>query len=335
MIRNQFLRATSLLFALSTVAVACGSDSAAEGPSSDAAGSDGDIVISGSSTVEPISIAVAEAYGAEQPEVNISVTGPGTGDGFKSFCAGETDISDASRPIKDEEAAACEEAGISYVELKVGIDGLAVITSADNSAVECLSFADIYALVGPESASFASWSDANELAAEVGGRGGLPDAELLISAPGPESGTYDSFVELVLTDIAEVRGQEPGARVDYSSAADDNVIIETIGGTESSFGWVGFAFADQADGVKMIPVSEEPGGECVAPTIETIASNQYPISRDLFIYVNQAKAEANPDLTSFVEYYLSFGLDEAVAAVDYIPLDDEAKAETIAAWDGR
>jgi phosphate transport system substrate-binding protein len=360
--RTKALRVTGLAAAFLLAAAACGSDdtettdttaaedggattaaedasetseAASEEPATDGGELSGEIVISGSSTVEPISIAVAEAYAAEQPDVNVSVSGPGTGDGFKQFCAGEIDISDASRAIREEEAATCEEAGISYVELKVGIDGLAVVTSAENTAVACLSFGDLYALAGPESAGMTNWADANDLAIEVGGNGGLPDAELLISAPGPESGTYDSFVELVLTDIAEERGQEPGARVDYSSAADDNVIIETITGTPTSFGWVGYAFADQADGVKMIPVSEEAGGDCIAPEPQTIASNTYPIARDLFVYVNTAKADENPALADFVDFYVTFGLDEAVALADYVPLADDAKAETVAAWEGR
>lgn len=303
----------------------------------EAAGGDlsGEIVISGSSTVEPISVQVAESYAGEQPGVNVAVSGPGTGDGFAVFCEGETDISDASRQIKEEEAANCEANGIEYVELKVGIDGIAVMTSEANTAVECLSFADLYALVGPESEGFANWSDANELAAELGSEGNLPDAELVISAPGTESGTYDSFIEIAIEGIAEERGSEATVRLDYSSAADDNVIIDTISSNDTSFGWVGFAFADQASGVRLIPISEEPGGDCIEANPDTIASNEYPISRDLFIYVNTAKAEENPALADFVDYYMSYGLDTAVSEADYVALTDDSKGETRSAWDGR
>lgn len=362
LIRKNVLRATSLLFAFTLVAAACGSEedteatedattTVAEDESSETtaaeeeegtedtegAGGDlsGDVTVTGSSTVEPISIVVAEAYASEQPDVNVSVTGPGTGDGFLAFCEGGADVTGASRAIREEEVANCEEAGIPYVELKVGIDGIVVLTSAENEAVGCLSFPDLYALVGPESAGITTWDGANDLAAEVGGTGGFPAADLLISAPGTESGTYDSFVELVLEDIAEEREQEPGARVDYSSAADDNVIIETITSNPTSLGWVGFAFGDQADGVRLLPISEEAGGECVDPTLETIASNEYPISRDLFIYVNTDKAAENPAVADFVDFYMSYGLDEATGAADYVELPDAAKAEVRAAWDGR
>ena len=299
----------------------------------------GEIVISGSSTVEPISSIVAEDFAAANPDVQYSVDGPGTGDGFAQFCAGETDISDASRAINEEEIAACEENGITYVELQVAIDGLSVITSPDNADVTCLSFGDLYALVGPESQGFTSWSDADALADEIGAEFGeihapYPDATLEITAPGEESGTFDSFVELVLGDIAEAREQDETTRPDYQASADDNVIVENIGGSSSSLGWVGFAFADEnSDSVKSLEI--DGGDGCVAPTPETIASNEYPVSRPLYIYVNSAEADARPELAAFVDYYLS---DEGMAAVteaDYIALDDAALEEARAAWEGR
>ena len=357
--KSAWLKALALLFTFTLVAAACGDDDEGDTATDDTgestddsgeatddteadSGSDegaagdlsGDVVVSGSSTVEPISIAVAEDFATVAPDVNVSVSGPGTGDGFKEFCAGNTDISDASRQIKDEEAATCEEAGIEYVELKVGIDGIAVMTSESNTAVECLSFVDLYGLVGPESTGFETWADANELVSELGGDGALPDADLVIAAPGTESGTYDSFIEIVMEGLAEERGQEAVARPDYTSAADDNVIIEQMTANETPFGWVGFAFADQASGVRMIPISEEPGGDCIEPNAETIASNEYPISRDLFIYVNTAKAEENPAVAAYVDHYMDFGLDTAVAAVDYVALTDDAKEETRSAWAG-
>ena len=333
-------RALSLLFALTIVGAACGSDTTSDAvdaaeEASDGGGLGGEIVVSGSSTVEPISVAVAENYRDVQPDVNISVSGPGTGDGFKAFCAGETDISDASRPIKDSEAEDCAAAGVEYVELKVAIDGIAVLTSSENTAVECLSFPDLYALVGPESAGFSSWADANGIASELGADGNHPDADLVISAPGTESGTYDSFIEITIEDIAEERGQDATTRPDYSSAADDNVIIETISSNPTSFGWVGFAYAAEASGVSLIPISAEPGGDCITPDAETIASNEYPIARDLFIYINTAKAAENPALVDFVGHYMDYGLDVAAADVGYVALTDDAKSTTRSAWEGR
>lgn len=324
--RNKsLLRVLGALLALSLVAAACGDD--------DEETTGTEVFISGSSTVEPISIAVAESFAGVAPDVNVDVKGPGTGDGFAVFCTGETDISDASRQIKDEEATLCADNGVEYVELKVGVDGIAVLTSEENADVECLSFGDLYALVGPESTDFETWADANDLAAEVGGNGGLPDAPLDIVAPGEESGTFDSFIEIALEDIAEARDQEATTRPNYQSAADDNLIIENASTKPSSFGWVGFAYAVNASGVKMVSVSEEAGGECVAPTPESIADNSYPISRDLFIYVNTAKAADNPAVTAYVDHYMSHGLDNSVPEVGYVSLTDDSKGETRAAWD--
>lgn len=302
-------------------------------------GLSGEIIISGSSTVEPISSIVAEDFKAANADVDYSVDGPGTGDGFAQFCDGETDISDASRAITDEEAAACAENGITYVELQIAIDGLSIITSPDNSEVSCLSFGDLYALLGPESQGFDNWSDADALADEIGSDFGelhapYPDAPLDVTAPGEESGTFDSFVEIVIGGVAEERAEEPTTRPDYQTSADDNVIIENIGGAPSSLGWVGFAFADESsDSVTSLEV--DGGDGCVAPTPETIANGEYPIARPLFIYVNAGEAEDRPELAAFVDYYLS---DEGIAAVteaDYVELDPEALEATRAAWEGR
>lgn len=299
----------------------------------------GQIVVSGSSTVAPISNLVREEFIAQNSKVNIAVDGPGTGDGFKLFCQGETDISDASRPIKAEEAKACEAAGIEFVELKIGIDGLSVITPKSNR-LECLTFADLYALAGTESEGFKQWSDAQPLAKELGSNTVFPDQNLVITAPGTESGTYDSFVEIVLESAGKPRieagkvskDQVGQARADYSSSPDDNAIIEGVAGEPGGLGWVGYAFADQADGVKLIPVAKEVGGDCVAPTTATIQDGSYPISRNLFIYVNKTKAEKNKALSAFVDFYLK-GLTGFVEASDYIALDDSASTAKV--WAGR
>ena len=272
----------------------------------------------------------------------VRVDGPGTSDGFELFCEGQTDISDASRAIDEEEVAACEAAGIEYVELKIGIDGLTVITNPANDAVECLSFEQLYGLVGPESEGFDNWSDANTLVTEIGGEGDLPDAQLDITAPGEESGTYDSFIEIALGDIAEARvaagaiteDQAETTRKDYSSQANDNAIIEGIGGSDTSLGWVGFAFADQnQDAVKSLEV--DGGDGCVAPDAETIADGTYPVSRPLYIYVNTAKADENPALSAYVDFYLSDAGYEAVAEADYVQLPEDQWSETVSTWDDR
>ena len=307
-----------------------------------AGGAAGEIFVSGSSTVEPITNAVAEAFAADNPDFQYTVEGPGTGDGFALFCNGETDISDASRAISDEEIALCEEAGIEYVELLIAYDGLSVITSADNTDVTCLSFLDLYALLGPESEGFANWSDANDLAAELEEELGdefgasnapYPDASLDVTAPGEESGTYDSFVDIVFGDIAEARGADAVARIDYTASANDNVIVEGIAGSASSLGWVGLAFASEAEGITSIEI--DGGDGCVAPSDETVADETYPISRPLYIYPSLAAVDENPAVAPFVEFYVSPEGLALAGEVGYVALTDEQGQAAVDAWEGR
>jgi phosphate transport system substrate-binding protein len=319
------------LAAVMLVGVACGGGGDGGGGNQDLTG---EIFISGSSTVEPISSLVAELFIEENPDVGITVEGPGTGDGFEFFCNGETDISDASRPIEEEEIQACEENGVEYTELEVAIDGMAVLTSPNNTAVTCLAFEDLYALLGPESEGFETWSDANELGQELGGIAApYPDAPLVVTAPGEESGTYDSFVEIALEGIAEERGQESVTRPDYQASSNDNVIIEGIAGSDTSLGWVGFSFFEQnQDVVKAIEVD---GGEgCVAPAFDTIADGSYSLSRPLFIYVNDQKAAQSEALRSFVDFYTTdTGLKTAVEQVAYVVLPEDRIQASRDAWE--
>lgn len=356
---NRFARLLALLMALTLVAAACGdddgdTDTATDTTETDSAddtetdtGTDtesggaasGSISVNGSSTVEPVTNLVAEAFNAENPEVGISVAGDGTGDGFAQFCAGETDISDASRPIADDEVSTCEENGVEYVELQIAIDGIAVLTSSqgmEQGLPECLTFEDVYALVGPESEGFNSWSDANELATEVGGEGGFPDVPLTVTAPGEESGTYDTFVEFAIEDLAEERVGEDGAaaRADYTSSPNDNVIIEGITGNPTSFGWVGYSFYENnQDGLAAFEL--DGGDGCVELSAETIADGSYPMSRPLFIYVNTEKAAENQALADFVDYYLSSEGIVAVEEAGYVALPDDVLEETVSTWEGR
>lgn len=308
-------------------------------PESDGAGGavTGTINVSGSSTVEPITTAIAEAFKAANSGFNFTVEGPGTGDGFKRFCAGETDISDASRKIKDEEAATCQAAGIEYIELPVAFDGITVMVNPEDAGVTCLSFADLYALIGPESTGFANWTDAQALAKELGSNTTFPDAALSIVGPGEESGTFDSFIELVLAGIAGERSQDATTRPDYTASANDNVIVEGITGSAGSLGWVGFAFAEEnKDKVKEVQVAKDVNGTCVAPDANTIADGSYPISRLLYIYVNKAKAAENPAVSAFVDYYLADGtISTALQTVPYINLPADQLAASQAAWQAK
>lgn len=315
--------------ATSILGIACGGAAESQGPT-------GSIVISGSSTVEPISIGIAERFNEDAPNVKLSVDGPGTGDGFELFCRGETDISGASRPIAAAEIATCEQNGVTYLELKVANDGIAVLTSPDNDQVaECLSFSDIYSLVGPESQGFDNWSDANPLAAELGDTRAapFPDAPLAVTGPGEESGTYDSFVELALEHLAEARGRDAETRPDYQASGDDNVIVQGIQGSDTSLGWVGYAFySSNQDQLKAFDVAGE-DGDCIMPSPATIADNSYPISRPLFIYVNLQKLEASRALQEFVELYVSPEGLSSVSEVGYVELSDEDAMATVGAFE--
>ncbi len=332
------LRLLLLVLTLALVAAACGGDDDSGGGE----GLSGEILVSGSSTVEPISSLNAEKFQSENPGVSIAVDGPGTSDGFELFCNGETDISDASRPIEEEEIAACEENGVEFVELKVAIDGLSVITSADNSGVECVDFLDLYALLGPESEGFSNWSDANDLAEEIGAPNApYPDAPLEVTAPGEESGTFDSFAEIVLEDIAvdERKQSEDGpfVRADYTASANDNVIIEGISGSPTSLGWVGYAFyQNNSDTVKALQVSHETENvSCTAPDPDTISSGEYPIARDLFIYVKKESIDNKPEVEAFVDLYLGDDGFTSVGEVGYVDLADEDKQATVDNWEAR
>ena len=356
--RGSSRRVVALGFAsLAVTLAACGSDDSGSSSESTPAvetteggegGLSGSIFVSGSSTVEPITTAVAKLFGAANPDVAIQVEGPGTGDGFAKFCAGETDISDASRPIKAEEAEACATNGVEFIELEVAIDGLSVVTSAKNTAVECVSFADLWVLLGPDATGRNNWSDANEAAEELRATLGTefgtinapyPDAALTVTAPGEESGTFDSFVEIVFGKVAKALEVEDDApRPDYTASPNDNVIIEGVSANDTSLGWVGFAFVEEnLDVIK--PLNVDAGAGCVEPTAESIASGEYPIARSLYIYVSATKLEENPALGAFVDFFLS---DEGLGVigtgegqVPYVSLAAADIEATRAVWTAR
>ncbi len=311
---------------------------------------EGFVDISGSSTVEPISLMMAEEFNYANPNWTYRVNGPGTTAGFEQFCNGETDISDASRAIKDSEGENCAAGGVTPVELKIGIDGLAVITSTQNDAIECLDFHDLYAIFGVESDEVRTWEDAAAFAAELGSMTTTwPTGDLAITAPGDESGTWGSFIEIVLEDIQEERAEggseaaaeEPGTRTPgdvYVASPNDNVIIDGVGGNPNGIGFVGYAFAvNNSDRVRMIAI-DGGDGQCILPDEETVAANTYPISRDLYIYAEQGRIDPaseslNPALAPFVDFYLTTEGQELVSVAGYVQISEEALAQTQAAWD--
>ena len=178
-------------------------------------------------------------------------------------------------------------------------------TNPANADVECLDVPALYALIGPESEGFANWSDANDLAAEVGSAyAPFPEVPLVVYGPGEESGTYDTFVEFAIADLAEERGADEATRADYTSSANDNLIVQGIESADTSLGWVGYAYF-VAEQERMKSIAIDGGDGCVEPTAETIGDGSYPFSRSLYIYVNTGKAAENPAVASFVDLYLS------------------------------
>jgi phosphate transport system substrate-binding protein len=340
--------------ALTLVAAACGSDTATtDGPAAsgapDEVGSDlsGSVFISGSSTVEPISIAAGNAFADANPGVAITVEGPGTGDGFAKFCNGESDGTGASRAIKAEEIDNCEANGIEFIELQVAVDGLSVITSAQNDSVECLSFVDLYALLGPDATGLDSWADASAAADEIAATATdfgtantpYPDAPLTVTAPGEESGTFDSFVEIVIERVGKALDvDDANVRPDYTASPNDNVIIEGIASNPTSLGWVGFAFVEEnLDVIK--PLQVDAGDGCIEPTPETIASGEFPIARPLFMYANVGSVETNPAVEAFFDFYVNEAISTLVGAgegqVPYVPVNDEGRAAVQGVWEAR
>jgi phosphate transport system substrate-binding protein len=337
------VRSAKVLTALAVAAMvvtACSAKS--DTPSAAAVGAGdaraGSVAVSGSSTVLPISQLVLERFSTENPSANVSVDGPGTGDGFVLFCEGKTDINDASRKIEPQEAKACKDAGINYVALEIGLDGITVMTNPANEAVSCLNLGDLYALFGPQSDGFTTWSDAADLARQVGGSGNFADTPLTIVAPGEESGTYDSFIDLAgIEDTAIAQGvpaaQAAALRPDYQSSGNDSVIIRGIEGSDGALGFVGFAYADQ-QGDKVRKLQIDAGDGCVEPSASTIADGTYPLSRSLYIYVNTDKATSNSTLKAFVDFYLSDQGISSVTDADYVAIPSERLSASRQTWAG-
>ena len=267
----------------------------------------GDINIDGSSTVFPITEAMAEEFGyATGGNVKITVGVSGTGGGFKKFCAGETHISDASRPISQSEVELCAENGIEYIELPVAIDGLSVMVNPANDFVECMTVAELHTMWSPEAEDTVNrWSQV---------RDGWPDDEFRLYAPGVDSGTFDYFTEVI-------NGGGGASRGDFLPSEDDNVLVTGISGDRGGLGYFGYAYyAENADRLKLIGI--DGGAGCILPTEETINNGSYaPLSRPLFIYV-AADALNQPHVKAFVEYYLDAANRQYISDTGYIPFPD-------------
>ena len=261
--------------------------------------------------------AVAEEFRKEHGGVQINVGFSGTGGGFKRFTAGETVISDASRPIKESEIEAAYENGIEYIELRIGTDGISVMVSLQNDFIDCLSIDQLHEIWKPESTVF-KWSDINP---------DWPDNDINLYGPGTDSGTFDYFTE-------EVNGEAKVSRADYTASEDDNVLVRGIAGDRNALGYFGYAYyAENADKLKVIGVDN--GNGCVVPSPETIEDGTYsPLSRPLFIYVSVEELKNRPEVAGFVDFFLD-NAPTLVREVGYIPeapsVYDEGRAQVAAA----
>ena len=278
----------------------------------------GTVTIDGSSTVYPITEAVAEEFQLANPGVQVPTSLSGTGGGFKKFCVGEIDINDASRPIKadDEgEGLACKTNGIEYVELQVAIDGLTVVVNPANDFATCLTVEELAKIYGPDSPKELKWSDV---------RAGFPDDVVNRYMPGADSGTFDYFTE-------EINGETDAATTFATQSEDDNVLVTGVAGDVNAIAFFGYAyFVENQDKLKAVEV--DGGAGCIAPTETTINDNSYaPLSRPLFIYPDVGKAKERPELKAFVDFYLE-NTNALSAEVGYIALPDDLLAAEKAEW---
>ncbi|MCX7921419.1 MAG: PstS family phosphate ABC transporter substrate-binding protein [Clostridia bacterium] len=259
----------------------------------------GKIAVDGSSTVYPITMAVAEEFKSANPNVEVSVAMAGTGGGMKKFYAGEIDICDASRPIKEEEIEKCKEKGIEYVEFMVAYDGISVVVNKDNNWVDSITAEELKKIWEKDS-KVKKWKDVNPA---------WPDAEIKLYGPGTDSGTFEFFTKAI-------NGKEKESRTDFTPSEDDNVIVQGVSGDKNAMGYFGFAYYEEnADKLKVLKI----GG--IEPTFDSIKDLSYkPLSRPLYIYVNKAKLEQE-HVKTFVKFYLE-NADTLVKDVKYVPLTD-------------
>jgi phosphate transport system substrate-binding protein len=311
-VRRRLPVAAVLVLGLS----ACGGNNDGSGSSSGSVS--GEIVVDGSSTVQPLTAAAGELFKQQNPDVNVSVGTAGTGGGFEVFCQGSTDISDASRPIEDEEAAACKKEGIEYTELHVATDALTVVVSAENDFVTCLTTDQLATIWAPESeGKVTTWDQVDP---------SFPSEPIELYGPGTDSGTFDYF-----TDV--INGEEGASRTDYAASEDDNVIVQGVQGSPNALGYFGYTYYEEnQDALKAVEIDS--GDGCVAPSSEAAQDGSYaPLARPLFIYVANQAAEEKPQVKAFVDFY-AHNVPEIAEAAQFIPLNDEQTTELQSAAEG-
>lgn len=272
-------------------------------------GLSGTVKADGSSTVFPISEAVGEEYQKLHQKVRVTIGISGTGGGFKKFCTGETDINDASRPIKDSEIEICKSNDIEWMEMKVAFDGLSVLVNPGNTWVDSLTVAELKSIWEPGS-KVKTWKDV---------RTDWPGEGIYLVGPDTDSGTFDYFTEVIV-------GEEKASRADYTASADDNVLVQAIAGEKYSLGYFGYAYyIENKDKMKLVAI--DGGNGPVLPSGQTINNGTYPLSRPLFIYVNKESLN-RPELKEFVRYYLTEG-KEFVPQVGYVKMPDSVYEEEL------
>jgi phosphate transport system substrate-binding protein len=308
--------ATPAALLLTAALAACGGQ--ADSASSDSGSASGEVVVDGSSTVEPLTAAAGELFGQQNSDVNVSVGTSGTGGGFEKFCAGDTDISDASRPIDaKEEAPVCKKNGIDYTELHVATDALTVVVAKDNDFITCLTTDELKKLWEPAAENkVTTWDQVNP---------DFPSEKIELYGPGTDSGTFDYFTD-------EINGEEGASRSDYNASEDDNVLVQGVAGSANALGYFGYTyFEENQETLKAVEVDS--GDGCVAPSPETAQDGSYtPLSRPLFIYVADKAYSEKPQVAAFVDYYVEH-VGDAVEAAQFIPLNDDqtGKLKTTAA----
>jgi len=301
------MKKIATIFALALLVGACGEKKETTKSTKDESGKlTGTIKVDGSSTVFPVTEAVAEEFREIEPDVKVTIGISGTGGGFKKFSRGETNISNASRPIKDKEKKACEENNITYLELEVAYDGLAVLVNPKNDWVDSFTVEELKKVWEPAAqGKIMKW---NQIRPE------WPNEEIHLFGPGVASGTYDYFTEAIV-------GKSGSSRGDFTASEDDHVLVQGIAGDKYSLGFFGLAYySENADKLTLIGVHN--GTEVVKPSLETVKNGTYtPLSRPLFIYVNSTSV-SSPEVVEFVNFYLDTA-GELVKDVGYIPLPQE------------
>jgi phosphate binding protein len=324
-LQNKRMKWAMAVLVTGLVLAACGgddgTDTAAGGSASgDAAGEGGElsgtIVVDGSSTVTPLITIAAEDFQGEHSGVRVPVGTSGTGGGFEKFCVGETDISMASRPIKDEEAATCESNGVEPVEFIVANDALSVIVHPENDWADCLTVEQLQTMWSPESdGSVTSWDQVDP---------SFPDQRMTLFGAGSDSGTFDYFTE-------EINGDTGAIRTDYNPSEDDNVTITGVQGDEGAVGFLGLSYVLENEG-RIKAVEIDGGDGCVAPSAETVIDGSYvPLGRPLFVYF-KAESLQRPEVAAFAEYYAE-NQEQITTDALFIPLSEEQQAEQREALD--